>query len=598
MPRKLKIQNRNVGNGLSGMEFEMRQGHMMVDEESEYKEPDTWTIITALNRVLDQSRDSELTDEFWESVKNPLAFLRGELGLTDIQIVVLAMMIEAGEPLSWKKMGNYLNVSRLMMMTYSEEIEEMVKKRWFARSASFEMGRHYEGFSLVYGVVTALRHNKPFVPEKIDGLTEQQFVDKLESRIDKNFNDRNVSFRDDEEWMVQLCEANPHLPLCHEVLKFSDDIHVQSLLLMIVYDYAQWEGTDGEGLTFETINDLYPEEFECDFMREHLRDGDHPLMQCGYIEQKCADGMADTEQYMLTTRAKNELLAAYKPSHKKCKRMQQRMGSRFLKDYKTIKEKPLFYNETEQQQIERLTSLLSVDNFPNIQKRLEEEGMRKGFACLFYGGPGTGKTETVLQIARQTGRNLMQVDIAGMRDKFVGESEKNIKAVFQRYRELCRNSEVKPILFFNEADGIFGKRSTFGGNNPSVEKMDNAMQNIILQEIEDLEGILIATTNLTNNLDTAFERRFIFKIEFHKPDTKVKSLIWRSMLKDLSDEDARQLATNFDFSGGQIENIARKRTVDYILSGKYASLEEIEAYCRAEILSNKNERHHIAGFSA
>ena len=598
MPRKLKIQNRNVGNGLSGMEFEMRQGHMMVDEESEYKEPDTWTIITALNRVLDQSRDSELTDEFWESVKNPLAFLRGELGLTDIQIVVLAMMIEAGEPLSWKKMGNYLNVSRLMMMTYSEEIEEMVKKRWFARSASFEMGRHYEGFSLVYGVVTALRHNKPFVPEKIDGLTEQQFVDKLESRIDKNFNDRNVSFRDDEEWMVQLCEANPHLPLCHEVLKFSDDIHVQSLLLMIVYDYAQWEGTDGEGLTFETINDLYPEEFECDFMREHLRDGDHPLMQCGYIEQKCADGMADTEQYMLTTRAKNELLGAYKPSHKKCKRMQQRMGSRFLKDYKTIKEKPLFYNETEQQQIERLTSLLSVDNFPNIQKRLEEEGMRKGFACLFYGGPGTGKTETVLQIARQTGRNLMQVDIAGMRDKFVGESEKNIKAVFQRYRELCRNSEVKPILFFNEADGILGKRSTFGGTNPSVEKMDNAMQNIILQEIEDLEGILIATTNLTNNLDTAFERRFIFKIEFHKPDTKVKSLIWRSMLKDLSDEDARQLATNFDFSGGQIENIARKRTVDYILSGKYASLEEIEAYCRAEILSNKNERHHIAGFSA
>ena len=598
MPRKLKIQNRNVGNGLSGMEFEIRQGHMMADEESEYKEPDTWTIITALNRVLDQSRDSELTDEFWESVKNPLAFLRGELGLTDIQIVVLAMMIEAGEPLSWKKMGNYLNVSRLMMMTYSEEIEEMVKKRWFARSASFEMGRHYEGFSLVYGVVTALRHNKPFVPEKIDGLTEQQFVDKLESRIDKNFNDRNVSFRDDEEWMVQLCEANPHLPLCHEVLKFSDDIHVQSLLLMIVYDYAQWEGTDGEGLTFETINDLYPEEFECDFMREHLRDGDHPLMQCGYIEQKCADGMADTEQYMLTTRAKNELLGAYKPSHKKCKRMQQRMGSRLLKDYKTIKEKPLFYNETEQQQIERLTSLLSVDNFPNIQKRLEEEGMRKGFACLFYGGPGTGKTETVLQIARQTGRNLMQVDIAGMRDKFVGESEKNIKAVFQRYRELCRNSEVKPILFFNEADGIFGKRSTFGGNNPSVEKMDNAMQNIILQEIEDLEGILIATTNLTNNLDSAFERRFIFKIEFHKPDTKVKSLIWRSMLKDLSDEDARQLATNYDFSGGQIENIARKRTVDYILSGKYASLEEIEAYCRAEILSNKNERHHIAGFSA
>ena len=182
--------------------------------------------------------------------------------------------------------------------------------------------------------------------------------------------------------------------------------------------------------------------------------------------------------------------------------------------------------------------------------------------------------------------------------KYVGESEKNIKAVFQRYRDLCRNSEIKPILFFNEADGIFGKRSTFGGNNPSVEKMDNAMQNIILQEIEDLDGILIATTNLTSNLDSAFERRFIFKIEFHKPDTAVKSKIWCSMLKDLSADDAQQLASHFDFSGGQIENIARKRTVDYILSGQYSTLDEIEAYCRAEQLANKKERHHIAGFSA
>jgi SpoVK/Ycf46/Vps4 family AAA+-type ATPase len=127
--------------------------------------------------------------------------------------------------------------------------------------------------------------------------------------------------------------------------------------------------------------------------------------------------------------------------------------------------------------------------------------------------------------------------------------------------------------------------------------MDNAMQNIILQEIEDLDGILIATTNLTSNLDSAFERRFIYKIEFHKPDTDVKTMIWRSMLKDLSVDDAHQLASHFDFSGGQIENIARKRTVDYILSGKFASLDEIESYCQAELLSNKKERHHIAGFS-
>ena len=74
-------------------------------------------------------------------------------------------------------------------------------------------------------------------------------------------------------------------------------------------------------------------------------------------------------------------------------------------------------------------------------------------------------------------------------------------------------------------------------------------------------------------------------------------MIWRSMLKDISVDDARQLASHFDFSGGQIENIARKRTVDYILSGKFASLTEIEDYCRAELLTDKKQRKHIAGFS-
>ena len=562
-------------------------------KKEDYQEPSSWTIVTALNRVLEVAEDCSLSDEFWETIKNPLAYLRERLELTNMQIVVLAIMIETGEPMTWKRIGNYLNCTRLSIMIYSEEIEELVTKRWMIRRGVHEIGGFYEGFSLVKGVVTALRHNKVFVPEKIDGLTEQQFVDKLESHIDKNLRDRNMDFKDDEEWMLQLVKANAELPLCREILKF-DDIHVQSLFLMIVFDYAQWEGTEGEGLQYQTIDDLYPEEYECDFLRHELRNGSHVLMRHGYIEQKCDDGQANGEQYMLTRQTKTLLLSEYQPSHSKCSKRNN--AKRFLKSHKHIKEKSLFFNTNEQAQIDRLVSLLSVDNLPSIQQRLAEQGMRKGFACLFYGGPGTGKTETVYQIARQTGRDLMQIDIAGMRDKFVGESEKNIKEVFARYRVLCKESKVMPILFFNEADGIFGKRTTFGSNNPSVEKMDNAMQNIILQEMEDLEGILIATTNLTCNFDSAFERRFIYKVEFNKPDTEAKTRIWQSMLKDLSLDDAHQLASHFDFSGGQIENIARKRTVDYILSGKFASLDEIEGYCRAELLDSKKERKPI-GFT-
>jgi SpoVK/Ycf46/Vps4 family AAA+-type ATPase len=149
-----------------------------------------------------------------------------------------------------------------------------------------------------------------------------------------------------------------------------------------------------------------------------------------------------------------------------------------------------------------------------------------------------------------------------------------------------------PILFFNEADAIINCRNE--NVQTSVDKMNNAMQNIILQELENLDGILIATTNLTSNLDKAFDRRFLYKVEFHKPNTEVKMQIWQSMLDDLSTDDARQLATSFDFSGGQIENIARKRTVDYILSGKNATVEELKDYCRAEQL---NGRRRNIGFT-
>ena len=556
-----------------------------------YIDPDAWTIITAMNRVLELAEDSQLSDEFWEKCERPLEFLRRELGLTNMQIIVLAIMIEMGEAVSWRRIGNYLNCSRLSIMVYSEEIEELVAKRWFVRRGVHEPGGSFEGFGLVYGVVTALRHNKTFIPEKIDGLTEQQFVDRLENYVDKNLNSHDTDFKDIEEWMLLLVKANPHLPLCEAILKFKN-IHIQSFLLMIVFDYAQCEGTDSEGLTIQTIENLYLNDCYFYVVRDQLRDGSYPLMKCGYIEYKCNDGQADSEQYMLTRKAKDELLSAYKPSHSRCRRMDP--DNRYLKKHTSIKEKSLFFNLSEQQQIDRLTDLLRIENLPSIQQRLEEQGMRKGFACLFYGAPGTGKTETVLQIARKTGRDLMQVDIAGLRDKWVGESEKNIKEVFARYRDLCKNSEVMPILFFNEADAIINKRTE--NVEHSVDKMDNAMQNIILQEIEDLDGILIATTNLTCNLDKAFERRFLYKIEFHKPDTEVKTKIWRTMVKDLTFDDAHKLASSFDFSGGQIENIARKRIVDYILSGKSASIDEIVSYCQAELLANKQERRHIAGF--
>ena len=544
-----------------------------------------WTVITALDYVLNKAKGSKLCDEFWGKCQTPLEYLESKLKLTKVQIVFLAIMIETGEPVSWRGFGKFLNCSRLSVMTYSEEFEELVNKGWIARTLLREMGKRFQGFVLEHGVVTALRHNEIFVPKKISGLGIQEFVDRLEHRLERNLNTMNSDFEEEEEWMQRMCKANNHLQLCHEILRF-DDIHILSLFLLIVYDYAQWAGSNDEGLTYSTIDDTFPPDFEVDNLRKSLNDGTHPLILSGLIEQKCEDGIANHNRYMLTDRCKEELLSLYTPSRSKCPN--DNISKRYLKNFEEIKEKSMFYNAEEHEQIERLTNLLSQDSLPSVQDRLEQSGMRKGFACLFYGAPGTGKTETVLQIARQTGRNILEVDIAGMRNKYVGESEKNIKSVFQRDREICKQSEVMPILFFNEADALINKRTE--NIEHSVDKMDNAMQNIILQEIENLDGILIATTNLSSNLDKAFERRFLFKIEFNKPNCEVKAKLWHSMLKDLSDEQAMFLARNYDFSGGQIENIARKNTIDYILTGSTPSLEQIESYCKVELLDNSQRK--------
>ena len=554
---------------------------------NKFKKNGKWNIVGALDCVLQLTENSEFCEKFWKIVSNPLKFLRKKLGLTDIQIIVIAIMIESGKSVSWRTLGNYIGISRLKMMTYSEEIEELLKKGWIQRAASNESGSVYQGFRLIYGVVSALRLNKTFIPEKLDGLTLQQFVDRLEFFIDNHLKTKNYSNTDIIEWVDLFIEKNPDLLLC-KVLKRLNDKNEKLTLIMILIDYSHYADSEGEGLYFQTVNNVIGEDMETILFLDELKEGNLSIFEDGLVDFECNDGIANNERYLLTNYMKNEILKSYIPRRSKVRKTLREYEG-FLKKNNSIKEKELFYNQEEEVQIKKLTTLLNEEKFTGIQKRLEDEGMRKGFACIFYGAPRTGKTETVLQIARQTGRDIMQIDIAGMRDKWVGETEKNIQGVFNSYKELCDNTKIKPILFFNEADALFGKRMEQAEH--SVDKMNNAMQNIILQEMENLEGILIATTNLTGSLDKAFERRFLFKIEFKKPVFEVKAKIWNSMFKGrLNDDDIMKLAKEYDFAGGEIENIARKRTIDFILEGEELKFEKLCQYCEEERLKNRFQR--------
>ena len=161
--------------------------------------------------------------------------------------------------------------------------------------------------------------------------------------------------------------------------------------------------------------------------------------------------------------------------------------------------------------------------------------------------------------------------------------------MFDNYRHKVRDCKQTPILLFNEADAIISRRKE--AVEHSVDKMENTIQNIILQEMETLDGILIATTNLEQNMDKAFERRFLYKVKFNKPTLEARRHIWLSMIPSLEDDIATQLAQKFDFSGGQIENIARHYTIDSILHGDNVNVKDtLFRHCENEQLDNKNNR--------
>ena len=177
---------------------------------------------------------------------------------------------------------------------------------------------------------------------------------------------------------------------------------------------------------------------------------------------------------------------------------------------------------------------------------------------IFYGAAGTGKTMTAYSLAKSLKRQVLAFDCSKILSMYVGESEKNVRKIFDTFYDLSEKTKSEPILLLNEADQFLGARSS--GNITGSDQMHNQMQNIFLEQIEKFRGMLIATTNLLENIDKAFSRRFDYKIEFKKPDEKQRLELWKKMLpvdapyaKDLNIEELAK----YSLTGGQINLIVK-----------------------------------------
>ena len=479
-------------------------------------------------------------------------------------------------------LAQYLGCTNIEFIRYHKNLRDMDKAGIIQMGGGRGPRRCYR---VSPETLKAVENNGDFKPVKMAGLTTEE----LFSRFRKFFG----SFRNDSidaerllEELDNLVSYNDHLSFCKKVQDsalYTDCTDTERR--MFFYLCHRYVTHGNKAVDVDTLTNFteFMEDDEC--IKRHIAHENMAMQRKGLVSFAIEDGFVDTNALSLSDQVRADFFCEVELAPEEAVRHRDIIAA------ETIQAKELFFNETENAQVERLENLLDVENFKEVQNRLLSSGMRKGFNAIFYGAPGTGKTASVFELARRSGRDIFRVDMSKLKSKWVGDSEKSVRGVFRMYRSLCKSCEKAPILLFNEADAIFTKR--IENVEQSVDQMNNAIQNIILEEMENIDGILIATTNLLTNLDPAFERRFIFKVEFKMPEKESRAKIWKSMIPNLSEEDASVLADKYTFSGGNIENIARKSTVEYVLSGNEPTLSSLESYCQEEILNRKNTRNKI-----
>lgn len=527
------------------------------------------TIASALEIIASGTRDKGLDCETMQKFPRETSYLQRKLHLTKMQCYIVAVMLDnAGDPVSPDDLADHAEASRIFILGQQNEMDMLVDRGVINVVGG---GRH-DVWNMHYmpseSLVQAVSHNHELRPEVMSDLTYEEMWNRILELLRACEFD-NLSFPLMVEKVKKIMEGCCHLDFCEKIMSLN--LNDADMILLLIVCNALVNKEDDYVTTFD-YNKILPHS-SCSMIVKQFKNKTSDLVVKDILEN--VDN--DEEDFRLTVHGILLLLGEeYVPEDRKEPKQTPAPPNK-----QTIVPKNMFYNEDERKHILRLEALLCQDSFVSIQQRMKEAGLRTGFCCLFYGAPGTGKTETVLQMARHTGREIIRVDLSSQKSMWVGESEKNIERIFADYREKLSQSELAPILLFNEADAIFSKRHV--GVNSEVEQMANTMQNILLQNMENFEGILIATTNLADNFDPAFHRRFLYRIEFKSPSAEVRKQIWRSMLPDMDESNIKAMAERFSISGGQIENAVRKMMIESILKGRPLSTDEIVAICEQEV---------------
>jgi SpoVK/Ycf46/Vps4 family AAA+-type ATPase len=541
------------------------------------------SIFQTLNKTGKKLQDSKLSEEVLKELHPEIQVIAEYLKVDNRQALMFIVIFwlycnnHSGTDLS--DMTLHLECDLIEMLNFNKDIEFLIKQSLIeselCRHGSSKMKALNYSYSIPETLLDAILLNNEMPDCKCkEALDVYDFVNQISTLIDIRRQDEGNT---GELFMnvEKLEDENNHLDMIQTIKGFKLDIEERTLWYEMCDDLI----CSGNTSVDSTMSDIYKNIRKRLQKSREIIEKTNKLFELDLIELESSGFFSDA-CISLSEKGKEMFLTDDLILFQKKDKAKQLISP------DSIKEKRLFFDEKLQSEMSFITQSFEDNNFVNLQSRLTDKGLPKGLAAIFYGAPGTGKTESVYQLAKTTGRAILHVDISQSKSMWFGESEKKIKEIFTNYEKLSKTSDVKPILLFNEADAIFGKRKDSTMSN--VAQTENAIQNIILEEMEKLNGILIATTNLNQNLDAAFERRFLFKIKFDKPSIQAKQKIWQSKLDWLGDKDALLLATEYSFSGGEIDNIVRKATMEEVLTGNKSTIQQVQVYCDTEKFISTN----------
>ncbi len=552
-------------------------------------------VLSNIALVYSLAKDSKLNNSLFELTDKELSFLAEYFHITKTQALFVSIIFTLnykGRKVDLDDLNSYFECNPMKILEYSDDFVELYEKRLLRKNNKSKRHRNIklkgadEEFCINELVTEKIFKSEPIPEILIDIVKYEDIFTLLEKlyELGQQRDDEEITTSELFEQTQSILDENTHFHLLEKTRFFGISIEEKYLFLYVVWKFLDGDKSPWIERTFKVIYDKPNERFT---QIQRFLSKENNLIKEDWLEIVEASFFDDTKM-KLTEKAFDLLTECdiklfNKDLDKKKKENVILPGN--------VPFRKLIYSEHEAHQLELLQTLLEEDNLRTTQERLVQKALPKGVTALLHGAPGTGKTETVLQIAKATNREIMKVDISASRSMWFGESEKIIKQVFKDYKSYAKKQSLTPILFFNEADAIIAKRKE--ANTSNVSDTENRIQNILLEEIENFEGILIATTNLATNMDTAFERRFLFKIEFRKPSITAKSEIWKSKIPQLSEEDCELLASQFDFSGGQIDNIVRKNEINEIIYGNKLNVKTLVEFCKDEMLSNQFSRTQI-----